>query len=70
MTLRTFALTRVLGSVILAAAGVFLFPAAVLAARDAPLEGAVQFLERERPIIYGEFAAHCLPRHQQSVAAP
>lgn len=31
------------------------------------LEGAVQFLERERPVIYGEFAAHCLSWHQQSV---
>lgn len=32
------------------------------------LEGAVQFLERERPLIYGEFAAHCLGWHQQSIA--
>jgi FkbM family methyltransferase len=31
------------------------------------LQGAVRFLERERPVIFGEFAEHCLNWHQQSV---
>jgi FkbM family methyltransferase len=32
------------------------------------LQGGVQFLARERPLIFGEFSAHCLAWHGQTVA--
>ncbi len=32
------------------------------------LQGAVAFLRRERPVIFGEFSAHCMNWHGQSVA--
>lgn len=31
------------------------------------LQGGTRFLERERPVIFGEFAAHCLAWHGQTV---
>lgn len=31
------------------------------------LQGGVRFLERERPVIFGEFSAHCLAWHEQSL---
>lgn len=31
------------------------------------LQGASQLIERDRPIIYGEFAAHCMNWHGQTV---
>lgn len=32
------------------------------------LQGGREFLTRERPVIYGEFSAHCLRWHDQSIA--
>lgn len=32
------------------------------------LEGATRFLARNRPVIFGEFSAHCLRWHEQSIA--
>lgn len=32
------------------------------------LQGGREFLERERPLIFGEFSAHCLGWHRQTVA--